>query len=203
MSGDHYFSQEPTGEFKPKEITVTLAGKKVQVLTAGGTFSPDHLDSGTAVLLDHLDEAADTGNILDIGCGWGPIAIALAMQNPNAQVWAIDVNERSLDLTKQNCARLGLANVKVCRPEEVPAEVSFSSIWSNPPIRVGKDVLHEILQTWLPRLEAECEGYLVVAKNLGADSLLTWLQEQFTDLHSERIDTAKGFRILRISNLGD
>ncbi len=203
MSGDHYFSQEPAGDFKPKDITISLANQKVQVQTAGGTFSPDHLDTGTAVLLEHLDQAADTGNILDIGCGWGPIAIALALSNPNAKIWAIDVNERSLELTKRNCERLGISNVYVGRPEDVPTDIRFSSIWSNPPIRVGKDALHQILSLWLPRLQSECDAYLVVAKNLGADSLLTWLQEQFESMHSERIDTAKGFRILRVSNLAD
>ena len=201
MSGDHYFSQEPQSEFKSKKIKVFLAGRELTLETAGGTFSPDHLDAGTFVLLQHLDEAPDSGNLLDVGCGWGPIAIALALRNPNATVWAIDVNERSLELTRANAASLGLGNVRVCRPEEVPSELNFSGIWSNPPIRVGKDALHQILQTWLPRLAEECEAYLVVAKNLGADSLLTWLQDSFAELTSERIDTAKGFRVIRSARI--
>ena len=201
MSADHYFSESPNSELKPKLIKVYLAGRELELETAGGTFSPDHLDGGTAVLLSHLAEAPATGNLLDIGCGWGPIAIALALSNPQATVWAVDVNERSLELTKRNVARLGLTNVHTCKPDDVPTEVRFTGIWSNPPIRVGKDVLHSILQTWLPRLEEECEGFLVVAKNLGADSLLGWIQKTFADLHSERIDTAKGFRVLRVSRL--
>ncbi len=199
MSGDHYFSQEPQSEFKSKQIKVQLAGRELTLETAGGTFSPDHLDTGTAILLGHLDEAPNSGNLLDIGCGWGPIAIALALANPDATVWAIDVNERSLELTRTNAARAGVTNVKVCRPEDVPADLEFTGIWSNPPIRVGKDALHEILQTWLPRLAEECEGYLVVAKNLGADSLLAWIQETFADLASERVETAKSFRVFRVA----
>jgi 16S rRNA G1207 methylase RsmC len=201
MSGDHYFSQQPQSDFKGKQIRVLLGDREVLLQTAGGTFSPDHLDSGTAVLLDHLAEAPNTGNLLDIGCGWGPIAIALALANPLATIWAIDVNERSLELTRSNAKSLGLENIKACTPQEVPADLTFSGIWSNPPIRVGKDALHEILQTWLPRLQEECEAYLVVAKNLGADSLLTWLQDTFTEMASERIDTAKGFRIIRVARL--
>lgn len=173
------------------------------VTTAGGIFSPDHIDTGTLALLDHLDEVPPSGNILDIGCGWGPIALSLASRAPQATVWAIDVNQRSLDLTAANAARLGLKNVKTARPEDVPADLKFSGIWSNPPIRVGKEVLHEILQTWLPRLAESAEAYLVVQKNLGADSLHRWLESELPEgFATVRVDTAKGFRVLRTKNRG-
>lgn len=199
MSEDHYFAANPASGFKPKVIQVRLAGRDIELTTAGSTFSPDHLDTGTTALLRQLKQAPNIGNLLDIGCGWGPIAIALALQNPAATVWAIDVNERALELTRKNVTDLGLTNVRVCLPTEVPADIKFSGIWSNPPIRVGKAVTHEILETWLPRLDEECEAFLVVAKSLGADSLLTWLQATFESLHCERIDTEKGFRILRLA----
>jgi 16S rRNA G1207 methylase RsmC len=200
MSGEHYFSAEPAGDFKPKTIRVNLLGKEVQLQTAGGVFSPDHLDTGTAILLDHVDEAPISGNLLDIGCGWGPIAIALALQAPSATIWAVDVNQRSLELTRTNAELLGLKNIKACLPEEVPSDIRFSGIWSNPPIRVGKAELHSILNTWLPRLAEECESYLVVAKDLGADSLLKWLQSELPEnFDAQRIDSAKGFRIIRVT----
>lgn len=200
MSGEHYFSAEPTGDFKPKTIRVNLLGKDFQLQTAGGVFSPDHLDTGTAMLLKHIDEAPTSGNLLDIGCGWGPISIALALQAPEATVWAVDVNQRSLDLTRINAESLGITNIKTCLPDEVPADLEFSGIWSNPPIRVGKAELHKILLTWLPRISSECESYLVVAKDLGADSLLKWLQTELPEnFDSQRIDSEKGFRILRIT----
>ena len=203
MSDEHYFSQTPNTEFRPKEIIVELDGRKVSVTTAGGVFSPDHIDTGTQVLLDHLDQAPPSGNLLDIGCGWGAIALAMALHSPHATVWAIDVNDRSLELTRVNAARLGLKNIKVCRPDEVPADVVFSGIWSNPPIRVGKDVLHEILLTWLPRLEVAAEAFLVVQKNLGADSLHRWLEAEMPEGFSTiRVDTAKAFRVLRVKNRG-
>ncbi|MEY4639005.1 MAG: hypothetical protein RLY13_3 [Actinomycetota bacterium] len=201
MSSEHYFSETPVTEFKPKEISVEIAGKNVTVTTAGGVFSPDHIDSGTAVLLTHIDQAPAGGNLLDIGCGWGPIALSLASQSPKATVWAIDVNERSLELTAANANRLGLSNIKTARPEDVPADIVFSGIWSNPPIRVGKDVLHEILLTWLPRLANDAESYLVVQKNLGADSLHRWLEAELPQNFSTiRVDTAKSFRVLRVKN---
>ena len=203
MSSEHYFSETPGSEFKPKEIKVELDGRAVVVKTSGGIFSPDRLDPGTTVLLDHLDQAPPGGNILDIGCGWGPITLALAARSPRATIWAIDVNQRSLDLTAANAARLGLTNIKTARPEEVPADLTFSGIWSNPPIRVGKDVLHDILRTWLPRLNDSAEAYLVVQKNLGADSLHRWLEAEMPEGFSTiRVDTAKGFRVLRVKNRG-
>jgi 16S rRNA G1207 methylase RsmC len=199
MSSEHYFSETPGSDYKPKEISVVINGHEVLVTTAGGVFSPDHIDQGTNVLLTHLDEAPAGGNILDIGCGWGPIALSLASASPKATIWAVDVNQRSLELTAVNAKRLGLSNIKCVTPEEVPADLEFSGIWSNPPIRVGKDVLHEILLTWLPRLQEHAEAYLVVQKNLGADSLHRWLESELPENFSTvRVDTAKSFRVLRV-----
>jgi 16S rRNA G1207 methylase RsmC len=199
MPQEHYFTNDPNAEFKPKSISVTLAGCEVSVLTAGSMFSPDHVDTGTKVLLENLELAPDDGNILDIGCGWGPIALALAIVRPEATVWAIDVNERALELTRQNAERLGLTNVKTALPDAVPADISFNGIWSNPPIRVGKEVLHEIMQTWLPRMVIGGDAYLVVQKNLGSDSLLKWLQDTMTSFESSRLETAKSFRVLQVT----
>ncbi|MCX8528601.1 MAG: methyltransferase [Rhodoluna sp.] len=193
----HYFDEAPSGEMKTKDITVSLDGREVTVTTAGAIFSPDHVDTGTKILLEQLDEAPAGGDILDIGCGWGPIALALAMHSPKATIWAIDVNEWARKLTELNAAKLGLTNIKVCAPDDVPADIEFTGIWSNPPIRVGKEVLHEILQDWLPRLESGAEAYLVVQKNLGADSLQRWIAATIDEIEIERVDTAKAFRVLR------
>ncbi len=199
MSQEHYFSSDPDTEFKPREIQVELAGRSFAVTTAGGVFSPDHVDIGTAVLLAHLDEVPPGGNLLDIGCGWGPIALSLALASPKSTVWAVDVNQRSLDLTAMNAKRLGLTNIKTAKPEDVPGDLEFTGIWSNPPIRVGKAVLHEILQTWLPRLTIGGESLLVVQKNLGADSLQRWLENELGEAFGiSRIDSSKGFRVLSV-----
>jgi 16S rRNA G1207 methylase RsmC len=201
MSSDHYFSETPGSEFKPKEISVNLVGREFSLTTSGGVFSPDRLDQGTAVLLTHIDEVAPSGNLLDIGCGWGPIALSMAMQSPKATIWAVDVNQRSLDLTAANAAKLGLTNVKVSKPEDVPTDLEFAGIWSNPPIRVGKEELHSLLLHWLPKLAAGAESYLVVQKNLGADSLHRWLEAELPETFSTiRIETAKSYRVLRVKN---
>lgn len=201
MPGEHYFSSEPASEFKPKDIKVTLDGSSYTVFTASGIFSPERLDAGTEVLLEHLDEVPKSGNLLDIGCGWGPIAISLALRAPKATVWAIDVNQRSLELTRMNCERLGIKNVKACTPDEVPEDLQFSGIWSNPPIRIGKPELHALLLRWLPRLKDGSESYLVVQKNLGADSLHRWLEAELPKGFSTiRVGTAKAYRVLRVKN---
>jgi len=170
------------------------------VLTAGGVFSPEHIDQGTQVLLTHLEKANPTGNFLDIGCGWGPITLALALRSPKAKIYAVDVNERSLELTRLNAERLGITNIVVCKPEDVPKDLEFDEIWSNPPIRVGKVVLHEILKLWLNRLTAGGTARLVVQKNLGSDSLHKWLIQEFSpSFESTRIDSSKTFRVLKVT----
>ena len=200
MSDNHYFASSPEGPLVPREIAVTLNGNKYTVLTAGGIFSPEHIDQGTQVLLTHLEKANPSGNFLDIGCGWGPIALALALRSPKANIYAIDVNERSLELTKLNADRLGLTNIVVCKPEDVPSEIEFDEIWSNPPIRVGKVVLHEILTLWINRLTSGGTARLVVQKNLGSDSLHKWLIQEFEpDFESTRIDSSKTFRVLKVT----
>ncbi|GAA1801586.1 class I SAM-dependent methyltransferase [Agromyces neolithicus] len=195
MASDHYFTAQPAGEAAFRTITVALAGRKLTVTTAGGVFSPEHLDTGTRVLLEVVPAPPASGDLLDLGCGWGPIAISLALQSPDATVWAVDVNERALDLVRRNIARLGLTNVRAVLPDEVPDEVRFATIWSNPPIRVGKAELHALLEKWLPRLGDDATAWLVVAKQLGADSLQRWITDEL-DLEVERAETSKGFRVL-------
>lgn len=194
----HYFSETPAGELRTREIEVLLAGAPRTVVTAGGVFSPDQLDRGTAVLLRALAGADEgPGPVLDIGCGWGPIALDAALRAPDRTVWAVDVNERSRALTRENAARLGLTNLRVAAPDDVPETVEFADILSNPPIRVGKEALHGILQRWLPRLTADGTAHLVVAKHLGADSLQRWIGAEFPEMHVDRAARDKGFHVIR------
>jgi 16S rRNA G1207 methylase RsmC len=199
MSSDHYFSQEPKSEYQPKQIELDVAGEVFKVSTASGTFSPLRLDVGTSVLIDHLELAPQEGNILDLGCGWGAIALNLAKHSPKAKVWAVDVNNRSLELTAENAKIVGLENIQTAIPESVPKELMFSGIWSNPPIRIGKKELHELLLGWLPRLEKGSSAYLVVQKNLGSDSLQKWLTETLTDGYEvSRLTSVKTYRIIKV-----
>lgn len=198
---EQYFTAQPSSTAKRRIITVRLAGRDVDVKTGSGVFSPEHVDQGTQVLMNECAELPASGTFLDVGCGWGPLALAMALAAPEATVWAVDINERSRDLTVANAARLGLSNVVVAAPDDVPADLRFDVIWSNPPIRVGKVALHEILTTWLTRLTAEGEASLVVAKHLGAPSLLTWLREQFGDQRVvERIAQSRGFHVINVGS---
>lgn len=199
MSSEHYFSTSPSGDAVLRSIAVRLAGRDLEVTTANGIFSPERIDTGTQVLLSHTPAPPPGGDFLDLGCGWGPIALTLALESPRARVWAVDVNQRALDLVRRNAEALGLDNVNVCRPEDVPEDVQFRTIWSNPPIRVGKNELHAMLAHWLPRLGAGSDAWLVVARNLGSDSLQRWLQAELpSDFTVLRAATSKGFRVLRV-----
>lgn len=196
---DHYFSAQPVSAAERRPLLVRLAGEERELETASGIFSPNHIDDGTQVLLDEAPAPVLEGNLLDIGCGWGPLALTLALESPRATVWAIDVNDRALDLVRRNAERLGLENVRACRPEAVPSELHFAGIWSNPPIRIGKAALHELLETWLPRLEPGGDAWLVVQRNLGADSLHRWMIDRFAPASIERAAVGKGFRLLRFT----
>lgn len=196
---EHYFSAQPVGEFRSTEIAVRLAHGDYTVETAGSIFSPDHIDAGTEQLLYSVPTPDPSGNFLDLGCGWGPLALTLALEAPEAAIYAVDVNERALELTRRNATRLGLSNITVGLPDSLDKNLSFDLIWSNPPIRVGKAELHEIMTTWLPRLVVSGVAYLVVAKHLGADSFEKWLGTQFEGTHEvTREDTRKGFRIIKV-----
>ena len=197
MGSDHYFSPAPRSESTTRTIRARLAGRELELVTAAGVFSPDHLDQGTRVLLDTVPEPPATGHLLDLGAGWGPIAVSLALQSPDATVWAVDVNERALDLVRRNAQRLGMHHVNAVLPDDVPAEVRFAQIVSNPPIRVGKAELHAMLSRWLPRLDGDAVAWLVVAKHLGAESLQRWIGAEL-GFDVQRAANSKGFRVLAV-----
>lgn len=197
MPGEQYFEADPTSTSKRRSITARLAGQQVELVTDRGVFSPDGLDDGTDYLLRKIPAPGpDQRTILDLGCGYGPIAIAMARQAPESTVWAIDVNSRSRDLTADNVARLGLTNVRVAAPDEVSEGVTFDLIYSNPPIRIGKPALHDLLSRWMSRLAPDGRAYLVVNRNLGSDSLARWLDEHAWS--TTRLGSRRGFRVLEV-----
>jgi 16S rRNA (guanine1207-N2)-methyltransferase len=192
----HYFNAAPAVASARQEVTVGLPDGPLRFETDRGVFSNGRLDGGTAVLLREAGPLPETGDLLDLGCGAGPIALTMGRRRPDATVWAVDVNERALELCAANAAALGLGNVRAVRPELVPADVELAAIWSNPPIRVGKDALHELLLAWLPRLEAGGAATLVVNRNLGADSLAAWLGR--AGYAVTRVASRKGYRLLEV-----
>jgi 16S rRNA G1207 methylase RsmC len=191
----HYFSPAASGPERRQTITATVWGKELRLITANGVFAGDGLDRGTAVLLRESPIPTGRPRVLDLGCGYGPIALAIARACPGATVDAVDVNERALELCRDNARALGVADrVHVLRPDEADPEVRYDEIWSNPPIRIGKEPLHALLLEWLDRLASRGVARLVVSKNLGADTLQRWLGQQGYAV--ERAAVAKGFRVL-------
>ena len=162
-----------------------------------GVFSRKGIDQGTMVLLESAARPPSTGNFLDLGCGAGPIALTLAAYSPHATVYAIDINDRARELTQANAQRNQLSNVITSAPHEIDDAIRFDVLWSNPPIRIGKQELHILLLTWLSRLSATGEAWLVVNRNLGSDSLAVWLTEQ--GYATQRLTSKRGFRILRVT----
>ncbi|NKX50544.1 methyltransferase [Arthrobacter deserti] len=199
MASDHYFSARPGTSETRRPLTVVLDGATRRLSTSGGIFSPDGIDKGTAVLLAEVPPPPPAGQFLDIGCGWGPLALTLGLKSPGATVTAVDVNERAVALTNDNARALGLGNVRASLPGQVDPQLRFDLIWSNPPIRIGKSELHSLLMLWLPRLAPGGTAWLVVQKNLGADSLQRWLAAELPeDFQVGRDSTSKAFRVLRI-----
>lgn len=193
-AGDHYFSEAPSAASRPDRIRVELADDAFELTTDRSTFSPRRLDPGTAFLLGSAPPPPATGRFLDLGCGYGPIAIALARRSPAAAVVAIDINERSRGLCATNAVELGVGNLTVAAPDDVDGG-PFDLIWSNPPIHIGKPALHALLLRWFARLSPEGVAVLVVGRHLGADSLQRWLGEQ--GFPTDRLASKRGYRLLR------
>ncbi|MEY4223643.1 MAG: hypothetical protein RIS33_577 [Actinomycetota bacterium] len=192
----HYFDNSPNVASHPEIVEVLLPGDAFDYVSDAGVFSHGQLDVGTKILLSDAPDPPEAGTFLDLGCGAGPIALALARRSPGASVWAVDINKRALELTRSNAHRLGLGNVHVGEPDDVPSDVVFDLIWSNPPIKVGKDVLHRMLTRWLARLTPDGHAILVVNKHLGSDSLARWLGTEGYEV--ERLGSRRGYRLLDV-----
>jgi 16S rRNA (guanine1207-N2)-methyltransferase len=193
---DHYFSARPGAAHRPGQVRVILPDVYLELATDAGVFSPGRLDPGTRLLLEEAPAPPPSGDVLDLGCGYGPVACVLAARSPGAAVWAVDVNERALELCERNARAAGLANVRCAVPGDESLPPRFAGIWSNPPVRVGKDALHALLAGWLGRLDLAGHAYLVVGRNLGADSLHRWLGEQGWPV--TRLAARSGYRLLRV-----
>jgi 16S rRNA (guanine1207-N2)-methyltransferase len=196
----HYFDEAPGAASAESIVTVALPDTSFELRTDRGVFSHGRLDAGTAILLRRAPAPPARGDLLDLGCGAGPIALTMARRAPAATVWAIDVNERARGLCVANATANRIGNVVVRAPEEVPVGIRFGAIWSNPPIHIGKDALHELLARWLGRLTDEGRALLVVQKHLGSDSLQRWLIDQ--GWPTTRLASARGYRLLEVRPQG-
>ena len=193
---EHYFSADPAVRFKRQAVRAEVWGHELSLTSGSGVFAQGRLDIGTAVLFRET-QPPTARRFLDLGCGYGVIGLALATAVPGSVVRGVDVNERAVLLANENAAALGLGDrFGAVLPDAVPEGETYDEIWSNPPIRIGKPALHDLLLRWLPRLAADGRAVLVVGKNLGADSLQRWLAEQGHP--TARLASAKGFRVLEV-----
>jgi 16S rRNA (guanine1207-N2)-methyltransferase len=192
----HYFDPKPEVPSRPRIVHLHLGELSLDLQADRGVFGSKGVDLGTLTFLREAPPPPSSGDVLDLGSGYGPIAVALARLSPEARVWAVDVNERALELTRANATANEAANVTATTPDNVPVELRFDAIYSNPPVRVGKAPLHELLVRWLPRLKPGAPAYLVVQRNLGADSLAAWLGQQGFQVN--RLKSKKGYRILEV-----
>jgi len=193
----HYFESDPTASSRRSTVRLDLPDRSLTLVTDRGVFARGQIDPGTKYLLLDAPPPPATGTFVDLGCGYGPIGCTLAARSPDATVWAVDVNHRAVELCRDNAAALGLANLRAVDTTEVPDDLAVDVLWSNPPIRIGKPALHDLLTTWLRRLTPTGTAVLVVQKHLGSDSLQRWLDE--TGWSTDRLGSRAGYRLLEVA----
>ena len=189
----HYFDHSPQKRSAPRVVPLVLPDVTLALTSDRGVFSADRVDPGTKLLLAEAPRPPETGALLDLGCGYGPIAVTLALRSPAATIWAVDVNERARALTAANAETAHAPNVTVVSPPDVPPDLAFGALYSNPPVRIGGSALHAMLDEWIPRAAV---SYLVVNKNLGSDSLARWMRERGWEV--ERLVSRLGYRVLQV-----
>ena len=201
MDEQYFTDSSPATADEVRTIEVSARGFDLSMCVSSRVFSGSKLDLGTRQLLEIAPDLPEGGTFLDLGCGWGPIATIMSLESPNATVWAVDVNSRAVDLTQRNAQANGASAVRALKAEEALAvsqesDSRFDVIWSSPPVRIGKEAMHEMLLAWLDRLAPSGVAHLVVQRNLGADSLITWLNGQ--GLKASKFASKKGFRIIEV-----
>jgi 16S rRNA (guanine1207-N2)-methyltransferase len=202
VSDGHYFDDDPEIASDPSPVEINLPDLTLTLTTDRGVFSGERLDPGTKLLLSEAPPVTGPCTVLDLGCGWGPITCVIARRAPHSVVWAVDVNARARALTEANAASIGVSEqVMVAAPDDVPSDITFDRILSNPPIRIGKAALHDLLLRWLPRLSPGGVAHLVVQKHLGSDSLARWLDEQ--GFATTRLVSRAGYRVLDVRPRGE
>ena len=193
----HYFDPNPHASSRRRSVRLDLPDRSFTFTTDRGVFAGDNVDPGTKYLLLDAPTPPPDGTFVDLGCGYGAIACALAARSPRATVWAIDVNRRAVALCRENAAAAALPNVRAVEVDAIPADLRVDLLWSNPPIRIGKPALHDLLSTWLGRLNPGGCAILVVQKHLGSDSLQRWLDD--SGWPTRRLGSRAGYRLLEVA----
>ena len=188
-----YYTREPASESRPVSCAFEYRGHALRFTTDAGVFSRGELDPGSRLLLDALPVLR--GDVLDLGCGWGPVGIAVAAANPEARVTLVDVNLRALRLSEEN-ARQNQVRVTCLESDGFGAlSGSFDAVITNPPIRAGKQVIYGMFADARKHLRPGGSLYLVIRKQQGAESCLRYLQTLFPRV--EKLRRSAGYWVLQ------
>jgi len=192
----HYYDQKPEAAHQRREIEARIRGVTLHLITDSGVFSKTGVDFGSRLLIESL-ELPESGDLLDVGCGYGPIGLFAARLNPRLNVTMIDINERAVELANINAARNGIRNASALQSDlyEQVRDRSYSLIVSNPPIRAGKRVVHRIFEEAVELLRDDGQLWIVIQKKQGAPSA----HEKLKSLYREVVEVAKskGYRVYK------
>ncbi|WP_462412551.1 class I SAM-dependent methyltransferase [Neobacillus sp. Marseille-QA0830] len=194
---EHYYSRTQNVESNPKYWEYTLRNHLFRFKTDNGVFSKREVDFGSRLLIETFRMPDIEGDILDVGCGYGPIGLAIAKEYSRSTVHMVDVNERAIELAKENAEKNGISNVKIYESDRLEnvMEMAFAAILTNPPIRAGKKTVHDIFEQSFDRLASSGELWVVIQKKQGAPSALEKLKELFSRV--ETVDKSKGYFIIK------
>lgn len=194
---DHYYSRTQNVESDPKFWDFQLRKHSFRFKTDNGVFSKKEVDFGSRLLIEVFEPIDKSGKILDVGCGYGPIGLSLAKSFPEAMVHMIDVNERALALSVENAKLNHIDNIKVYQSDRLLTVVDkdFTDIVTNPPIRAGKHIVHDIFEQSYQHLSSGGTLWVVIQKKQGAPSALVKLEELFNEV--ETVAKSKGYFIFK------
>ena len=191
---EHYYTRTPVSAHHDRLIETTLLGRQMRFHTDAGVFSRDDVDPGSRLLIESAGPIS--GRALDMGCGWGPVGLSLALENPGAEFLLADVNERAVELSERNRRLNGVINAQVVESNAFESvEGEFSHILSNPPIRAGKQVIYGMFDEAHNRLLPGGMLTIVIRKQQGAPSAKKHLEELFGN--AEVIARGGGYWIIR------
>ncbi|SFB33923.1 16S rRNA (guanine1207-N2)-methyltransferase [Lentibacillus halodurans] len=193
---DHYFSQNPQSKSSPKKWNYELRGRNFTFESDYGVFSKHEVDYGTRLLIEHFEEPPAAGNILDLGCGYGPIGIAVAYSYQHRNVILADINERAITLAQKNAHHNGVTNVEFTLSDQFNQLKgnTFAAILTNPPIRAGKRVVHQMFEASQNALLENGRLWVVIQKKQGAPSAMEKLKDLFGNV--KVVDRRKGYYLL-------
>ena len=194
---DHYYSNKPQTESKPRQWKFTLLGFEFKFETDAGVFSKSEVDFGSRVLIDTFEMPEVEGDVLDVGCGYGPIGLSIAKANPERFVHMLDVNTRALQLAEKNASVNGVQNVRIFESDGLSnvGDVKVAAILTNPPIRAGKETVFRFYDGAFEKLVSGGELWVVIQKKQGAPSSVSHLEEMFSEV--DVVEKKKGYWIIR------